>query len=230
MLVRSAGFLDKSMIRSANALNFAYAPYLKPQTDLGNDPNIERWVRRWSLRRFDREIFQFPESRMDTDIKAVHERGKLKPFWTEIEAADLSDAFWEVGLIQNLTTTSPNAPAIKVYWAAQANLGDKGFLSRISQWGEMLRLHGDVHHIFPKNYLNKQGFTKAKYNQVANFVYVQQEINIKIGDARQNSIFRTCLTSETGELKHGATVINAHSSRTQNGMPTDIGDVPVGAL
>ena len=60
----------------------------------------------------------------------------LKYVLTEIEAADLSDAFWEVGLIQNLTTTSPNAPAIKVYWAAQANLGDKGFLSRISQWGD----------------------------------------------------------------------------------------------
>ena len=61
MLVRSAGFLDKSMIRSANALNFAYALYLKLKRDLGNDPNIERWVRRWFVMSlFDREIFQFP--------------------------------------------------------------------------------------------------------------------------------------------------------------------------
>ena len=226
MLVRSAGFLDKSMIRSANALNFAYALYLKLKRDLGNDPNIERWVRRWFVMSLlTGRYSSSPESRMDTDIKAVHERG-VEAVLTEIEAADLSDAFWEVGLIQNLTTTSPNAPAIKVYWAAQANLGDKGFLSKDISVGEMLRLHGDVHHIFPKNYLNKQGFTKAKYNQVANFVYVQQEINIKIGDAPAEQyiqdVFNQC---ETGELKHGAISDKSafESNLEQNGMPTDIG-------
>ncbi|UWN48583.1 hypothetical protein ASALC70_00768 [Alcanivorax sp. ALC70] len=47
MIIRSAGFVDKSMIRSGAALNFAYSLYLKLKRDHGNEPRIESWVRRW---------------------------------------------------------------------------------------------------------------------------------------------------------------------------------------
>ncbi|MDF5994156.1 hypothetical protein P4200_04615 [Pseudomonas aeruginosa] len=47
MIIRSAGYVDSSMIGSVNALNFAYVLYLKLKRDLGNNPNIESWVRRW---------------------------------------------------------------------------------------------------------------------------------------------------------------------------------------
>jgi hypothetical protein len=46
----------------------------------------------------------------------------------------------------------------------------------------MLIHHADIHHIFPCNFLKKQGLTRGKYNQIANFVYLQQEVNIKIRD------------------------------------------------
>ncbi len=46
---------------------------------------------------------------------------------------------------------------------------------------EMIEHRGDIHHIFPRQYLKEKGYTQGQYNQVANYVYVQQEINIKVG-------------------------------------------------
>ncbi len=45
----------------------------------------------------------------------------------------------------------------------------------------MIEHRGDIHHIFPRQYLKEHGFSQSQYNQGANYVYVQQEINIKVG-------------------------------------------------
>ncbi len=205
MIIRSAGFVDKSMIGSTNALNFAYILYLKLKRDLGNNPNIESWVRRWFVMSLLTGRYSgSPESRFDKDIKAIHER-EFADVLGEIDAADLSDAFWDFGLPQSLTTSSVNAPAIKVFWAAQANQGERGFLSKDISVRDMLTHHGDIHHIFPKNFLKKQGLSRAKYNQVANYVYVQQEVNIKIGDtAPATYMARVLEQCEQGEAHFGA--------------------------
>ena len=39
----------------------------------------------------------------------------------------------------------------------------------------------DVHHVYPRNHLKKQGLARGRYNQIANFVLAQSEINIAIG-------------------------------------------------
>jgi len=181
MIIRSAGFVDKSMIRSGAALNFAYSLYLKLKRDHGNEPRIESWVRRWfAMSVLTGRYSASPESRMDKDIKDINERG-----FTEVladrEAAELSDTFWEVGLVQGLRTSSVNSPLFKAFLAAQACLGDKGFLSKDITVRDMLTHHGDIHHVFPREFLKKQGYTRGQYNQVANLACVQQEINIKIG-------------------------------------------------
>lgn len=42
---------------------------------------------------------------------------------------------------------------------------------------------GDVHHIFPKQYLINKGIKdKSKYNQVANFTYLDTTTNIAVSD------------------------------------------------
>ena len=46
----------------------------------------------------------------------------------------------------------------------------------------MIQGRGDIHHLYPKAYLECNRFNKNKYNQIANFVYCEQPINIKIGD------------------------------------------------
>jgi hypothetical protein len=59
---------------------------------------------------------------------------------------------------------------------------DKGFLSRDITVADLITHRGDVHHIFPKDYLKKNGITQSQYNQVANYAYMQSEINIAIGN------------------------------------------------
>jgi hypothetical protein len=204
MIIRSAGFVDKSMIRSGNAVNFAYILYLKIKRDLGNEPKIESWVRRWFvLSTLTGRYSGSPESMFDKDIKAIHEQD-FATFLMNVEAAELSAGFWDAGLVQNLHTSSTNARAFKVFLAAQVYLNDKGFISKDITVRDMLIHHGDIHHIFPRNYLKKQGLTQNKYNQIANYVYLQQEVNIKIGAKPPaeyiGDVFKQC---ESGELKYG---------------------------
>ena len=47
MIIRSAGFIDHRMIRSQNALNFAYIVYLTLRSQKMDTNRIERFVRRW---------------------------------------------------------------------------------------------------------------------------------------------------------------------------------------
>lgn len=200
MIIRSAGFVDKSMIRSGAALNFAYSLYLKLKRDHGNEPRIESWVRRWFVMSvLTGRYSASPESRVDKDIKDINERC-FTDVLADREAAELSDTFWEVGLVQGLRTSSVSSPLFKAFLAAQAYLGDKGFLSKDITVRDMLTHHGDIHHIFPREFLKKQGYTRGRYNQVANLVCVQQEINIKIGSKNPSdymaAIFQQCQTSQ----------------------------------
>ena len=47
----------------------------------------------------------------------------------------------------------------------------------------------DVHHVYPRNHLKKQGLSRGRYNQIANFVLAQSEINIAIGDKSPEQYF-----------------------------------------
>jgi hypothetical protein len=47
---------------------------------------------------------------------------------------------------------------------------------------DLLLNRNDAHHVFPKNYLKQQGLQRGRYNQIANFVLAQSEINIALGD------------------------------------------------
>ena len=42
-------------------------------------------------------------------------------------------------------------------------------------------LAGDVHHIFPKEYLKSNGYDKNLYNQDANYAYLDTQVNKSIG-------------------------------------------------
>ena len=82
---------------------------------------------------------------------------------------------------------------------------DRGFLSKDISVGDLITFRGDIHHIFPKNYLKKRGLPRGKYNQIANYVYMQQEVNIKVGDKAPDIYFKELENQcNGGELKYGA--------------------------
>jgi len=205
MIIRSAGFIDKTLIRSANTLNFAYAVYLKLR-NLGYSPEkIERFVRKWFvLSILTGRYSGSPESQMDFDIKAIAKR-PFKEFLAEVEKAELSEAFWQAGLVQSLNTSVASSPYFNVFLAAQVKDRDKGFLSREITVADLVAHRGDIHHLFPKDFLKKHGLKRGKYNQVANYVYMQAETNIKIGNKEPKEYFAEILKQiRSGQMFYGA--------------------------
>lgn len=48
---------------------------------------------------------------------------------------------------------------------------------------DLIKISGDIHHIFPKAYLKKNGVDNmGRYNQVANFTYLDTQVNKAIRD------------------------------------------------
>ena len=182
MIIKSAGFVTNKLIRSVNALNFAYILYLKLREQNYNSSLIEKYVKRWFiLSLLTGRYSGSPESSFDFDIKNISKKD-FSEYLKEIEDAQLSDAFWNAELIQRLNTSSSTSPVFNVFLASQCFFNEKGFLSKDITVKNLIEQRGDVHHIFPKDVLKKKGLTRGQYNQVGNYVYTQSEINIKIGN------------------------------------------------
>ncbi len=182
MIIKSAGFVTNKLIRSVNALNFAYIVYLKLREQNYNPSLIEKHVKKWFvLSLLTGRYSGSPESRFDFDIKNISKKD-FGNYLKEIEDAQLSDAFWNAELIQRLNTSSSTSPVFNVFLASQCYFNEKGFLSKDITVKNLIEQRGDVHHIFPRDILKKKGLTRSQYNQVGNYVYTQSEINIKIGN------------------------------------------------
>lgn len=205
MIIRSAGFVVPEMIRSRNALNFAYLYYLLLRDD-GTEPAlIEKYIKRWFVMSIltQRATGSF-ESQLDFDIRQVASRD-FGEYLASVESAELSDAFWEVALPQSLESAVRTSPFFQVFLASQVQARDKGFLSKDITVADLITHRGDIHHLFPRSYLKKHGMSRGQYNQIANLAYMQQEINIKVGDAAPNVYFNRVLEQvDNGDYLYGA--------------------------
>ena len=204
MIIRSAGFIHSSMIRSINALNFAYIVYLKLRDKKYAPQDIEKHVRRWYVLSIltERASGSF-ESRFESDIKSIDSL-PFEEFLQTIESGELSDAFWKVALVEALKSSSTNSPVFWVYIVSQIKSGDHGFLSRDIKVENLISARGDIHHIFPQHYLKSMNFNRSEYNQIANMVYMQTEINIQIGSQSPDVYFNDVKNQiETKLMKYG---------------------------
>ena len=183
MIVRSAGIVRRSLIRSQNVLNFGYALFLALRERKVENSKIEQIVRRWlALSILTGRYSASPESSFDYDIKRFFSYDDPMEYLRITEAGELSDAYWSVNLVQRLNTSVASSPYFNLFLIAQVKAHDKGFLSTQIDVETMLENRGDIHHLFPKKYLIQHGIPQAQYNQIANYAFIQQEINIKIRD------------------------------------------------
>ena len=205
MIIRSTGFIIPDMIRSQNSLNFAYILYLKLRNDNTPAADIERFVRRWFVYSVLTSRYGgSPESTMDYDIKQIANK-PFSEYLESVEEAELSNAYWQFGLVQRLETAAPNSPFLNLFFASYIKSNDKGFLSRDITVQSLIETRGDVHHIFPRGYLKKNEKSRSEYNQLANFVMMQQEINIAIGNKAPDVYFNEIKQQCTGgRKKYGA--------------------------
>ena len=189
MILRSAGFVDASLIRSQNAVNFAYIVYLILR-ELGTTPErIETLVRRWFVMSvLTGRYTGSPETTFGLDVRNIDTQN-ANVYLDAIEQAELSDAFWNVGLPQQMDTSVASSPYFNVYLASQVKSNDKGFLSKEITVQNLIEGQRHVHHIFPRNYLQTNGLSPSRYNQIANYVVMQSEINIAIGNKPPGEYF-----------------------------------------
>ena len=204
MILRSAGFVSASMIRSQNTVNFAYILYLTLRAQKINPAEIETLVRRWFVMSvLTGRYTGSPETAFAVDIRNLDEQG-AHSYLDTMERAELSDAFWEVGLPQQMDTSVASSPYFNVFLASQVKGNDKGFLSSDITVQNLLEGLSHVHHVFPSSYLKKKGFPRGRYNQIANYVVMQSEINIAISNKPPTVYFMELWKQcENGKLHYG---------------------------
>ena len=222
MIIRSAGFVDASMIGSQNALNVAYILYLTLRDQKVRAEDIERLVRRWFVMSVLTGRYSgSPESTIDYDIRQIDAQG-IESYSDSLIRGELSEAFWNAGLPQSMDTSASSSPYFRVFQAAQIRLNDKGFLSRDITVRELVEVKSDVHHIFPREYLKKHGMTRGQYNQIANYVVAQSEINIAIGKKDPATYFQQVLDQCNGGKKRYGNIVDAdelHENFRMNCIP-----------
>lgn len=184
MIIKSAGIIANRMINSQNVLNFGYSLYLLLKTKNIDAAIIEKVVRRWIVLSIltGRYSGSF-ESTFESDIKRFQADENPLDFLEHTEEGELSESFWNNVLITKLDSSSSINNMFNVFLMAQVKMMDHGFLSEHIDVKSLIEQRGDIHHIFPKKNLQKCGITeRCLYNQIANYVYTQSEINIKIKD------------------------------------------------
>ena len=69
----------------------------------------------------------------------------------------------------------------------------------------LIEMAGDVHHIFPKEYLKSNGFSRNQYNQNANYAYLDTQVNKSIGKKAPHVYFAEAVKQcETKEITCGS--------------------------
>ena len=232
MAIKGAGFVSNKLLNSRMTLDFAYTLYLMLLND-SEIPNaqIKRYVQKWFvLSTLTSRYIGSPETQMDRDMRNIGEKGFLK-FLAEVEASALSESFWTVTLPQYLETSSINSPAFNIFLAAQINRNCNSLMMKGIKISDLVTISGDVHHIFPKAYLKKNGVTaKTKYNQVANYIYLDTQVNKAIGDDAPAIYFTTVKEQcKTKDIVFGniATEELLNENLAENCIPDNIFEMTV---
>ncbi len=195
LAIKGAGFISSKLVNSKMALDFAYALYLRlTMSKEVSVSEVKRIVQKWYvLSVLTGRYSSSPETAFYKDIRLINEKGVVATL-NDIEAATLSDNFWDVAVVQDLAYTSTINPTYLVYLAAQVYRNDMSLLSNNISVRYLIEMAGDVHHIFPKEYLKANGFSRNLYNQNANYAYLDTQVNKSIGKKAPNQYFMEAVT------------------------------------
>ena len=227
LAIKSAGFITPKLINSSMTLDFAYTLFLLLHADPSFDKKlIDKYVTKWYvLTTLTSRYIGSPETVMDADLRNIKSKG-FKQFFAEIEAAELSETFWNIGLVQRLETSAINSPYFNTFIAAQIHNSEDALFSKGTKISDLIMIIGDVHHIFPKQYLIKNGWKdKATYNQIANYTYLDTQVNKDISDEAPYVYFGKAFAAcDNGEAAYGNISIRSEllANLNDNCIPTDI--------
>lgn len=223
--IKSAGFISEKLVNSNMAMDFAYTIHLLLQESDVPVAERKRIVQKWYvLSVLTGRYSSSPESAFARDIRQITEQG-VPTMLKSIEDAILSENFWNVAVPQNLTMTSTNNPTYLVYLAAQVYFNDVSLLSTNITVRELINLGGDVHHVFPKQYLINNHYAKNLYNQDGNYAYLDRPVNESIGKKAPKDYFNIALRQcQTKVAECGSIIdeVQLYKNLADNCIPKDV--------
>ena len=223
--IKSAGFISEKLVNSNMAMDFAYTIHLLLQESEVPVAERKRIVQKWYvLSVLTGRYSSSPESAFARDIRQITEQG-VPAMLKSIEDAILSENFWNVAVPQNLTMTSTNNPTYLVYLAAQVYFNDVSLLSTNITVRELINLGGDVHHVFPKQYLINNHYAKNQYNQDGNYAYLDRPVNESIGKKAPKEYFNIALKQcQTKVAECGSIIeeVQLYNNLADNCIPNDV--------
>lgn len=229
--LRSAGFVFRRLVKGRMALNFAYMLFLR----LRKDPQIDKlkvnhFVQKWYVMSvLTGRYASSPETQMERDLRSIKDKG-FRAFFDEVMANYGAD-FWEVTVPQLLQTSSITAPAFNVFLAVQCKNTEDSFLGNGSKVRDLLE-SADIHHLFPKKHLQKNGIKAVvQYNQVANLAVLSRPVNIAISDNPPSyymqEVFDHCSRGQESKYTTLSTWNDVLNNCRQNCLPPDFKDMMI---
>jgi hypothetical protein len=193
-LFPAAGYIRGNLVSSSYVVIYGYVWYLMGKYIYHvNMMELRKVITKFIFMALVRQYYALsPESSVErnfADLRDVKDAsGFLGYFNKEIELNFTQDFFTKT-LPDDLHSSSAISPSWYGYIAAINVLGTPMLFSTSplsvfwSTGGSGKKKSIDKHHIFPKNYLTKQGFhTDRERNQIANFTYLDYNTNIDIAD------------------------------------------------
>lgn len=192
--VMLAGFVSPGLVASSNAVANAYAFYVLGTTYGVQRQHLEEGVCRWLFGTLLTARYSgSSETKYEEDLGRVRDASKVDPS-AFVQTLDdmlsevLTNDYWNQTLLSALDTQRGRAPAALAFRAAQVVLGAKALFSDqplqnlLAAPGGGGRAASEMHHLFPKAWLQDHGITeRKKVNQVANLADVGWHDNNLVG-------------------------------------------------
>ena len=189
-IIQSAGFVDDSMISAKNALYQTYALYLLGKNKFGLKHNeLKSIISKWFVFGvLTRRYTGSPESKIERELSNFRDNNNFIEHLEGIIYSELTNDFWKITLPSELESTRTN-PASSTYTASKIFENNNILFSEIKLKDYLSPLISspkkqvERHHIFPKNYLKTDlKLKQSDYNQIANMIYIDYHVNIRISD------------------------------------------------
>lgn len=189
-----AGYIKGNIVASSNAVVFSYVLYLIGKYEYKvNSVTLKNLITRWvfvsTVTLFYTGSTESEVEKQFADLRGVHDADEFVTYLDDVIASQFTDDFFNITLINGLSTSSANSPYWFAYLASLNVLGTNMLFSTsplskyfvVGSSGKKKAI--DKHHIFPKHYLTEIGFDDDRdRNQIANFTYIDYNTNIDISD------------------------------------------------
>ena len=195
--IMNAGYLSKDMILSGNTIFFSYALYLIAKDRFNAKANdnlhlISPWFYFTSLVSMYSGSFESEFENQLNAIRELHTIEEFKEFILSRVNDKLTNDYFNITLVgsDGLAKSGSGNNAWFAYVAALNILNRRILFSKsnllVSKLFEIgtdgKRKSLEKHHLFPKAYLVKNGYSDTKINQMANYAYIDWKDNMDILD------------------------------------------------